>query len=750
MMQKLKTFVLGLLWIFPAIGMGQTSSAPDGNMQYVDPRVGNVGWLLVPTRPTVQVPNQMVRMYPERTDHLDDQIKFFPLSVAAHRIDNVFGIMPASGNVDLSKDPISAWDSQLEITQPHYYFTWLEDFDVKVEFTPGNKAGFFRFAYPDGTSKYLLLKNLSKNSWKTTDGKTFESVEYFHDMKAYAFAQMRITDNKNAALDLKPVVTANQRGTWLKIDNNSALTIEFKYGISYLSIEQAKKNLESEISAWDFEELKALAKAAWDKELNRIETEGGTPAQRRAFYTALYRSYERMVNITEDGKYYSGYDHQVHTDPQNFYADDWTWDTYLAHHPLRCILNPDKEGDMAASYLRMYEQSGWMPTFPQVFGDHACMNGFHSTVMLLDDYRKGIKGFDTEKAYEGMKKNAEKATLLPWKNGPSCSLDTFYRANGYFPALHPDEKETVAAVHPFENRQAVAVTLGDAYDSWALAQMAKDLGKTDDYKKFIPKAKNYKNLWWNEKAFFMPKDASGKWIDIDPTWDGGMGGRAYYDENNGWTYLWQVQQDIHGLVDLMGGKAKFESRLDQLFRESLNRSKYELWSKFPDFSGIVGQFSMGNEPSFHIPYLYNFTDSPWKTQKRIRMLLDTWFMDNIFGIPGDEDGGGMSAFVVFSSMGFYPVTPGLPIYTIGSPVFSKIVIHLENGKNFSILAPNCSDTNKYIQEAFLNGKPLNGPWFTHQDLVNGGELKLVMGAYPDKNWGKDQSVLDNMLKTMGN
>jgi predicted alpha-1,2-mannosidase len=274
--------------------------------------------------------------------------------------------------------------------------------------------------------------------------------------------------------------------------------------------------------------------------------------------------------------------------------------------------------------------------------------------------------------------------------------------------------------------------------------MASELGQKADFESFMKKSTNYKNLYRTEKGFFMPKDAYGKWIDIDPTWDGGPGGRDYYDENNGWTYLWQVQQDIPGLMALMGGKAKFESRLDQLFRENLGRSKYDNWVKFPDFSGIVGQFSMGNEPSFHIPYLYNFTDSPWKTQKRVRMLLDTWFKDNIFGIPGDEDGGGMSAFVVFSSMGFYPLIPGLPIYTIGSPVFSKTVIHLNNGKDFTILAPNCSEINKYIQQAFLNGKPLNGPWFTHQDILEGGELKLMMGAYPNKNWGTDLQLFGKL------
>lgn len=738
MMCKIKTIVLGLLWIAPALGICQ-ERPPINNLQYVDPRIGNVGWLLVPTRPTVQVPNQMIRMYPERTDHLDDQIRYFPLSVAAHRNGNLFGIMAASGDVDLTGNPISAWDSQLEITQPNYYFTWLEDYDVKVEFTPGKKAGFFRFTFPEGKTKHILLKNLSKSSWKTKDDETFESVEFFNNMKAYGYASIRCSQSE------KPTVTTNQTGTWVSWSNQQSGTIEFKYAISYISPEQARKNLEAEIPSWDFERLKSLAKTAWDNELNRIETEGGTSAQRRSFYTALYRCYERMVNITEDGQYYSGYDHQIHQDKQNFYADDWSWDTYLAQHPLRCILNPDREADMAASYVRMYEQSGWMPTFPQVFGDLNCMNGFHSSAILLDDYRKGIRNFDVNKAYEGMKKNEEQGTMVPWRNGASCSLDSFYRTKGYFPALRPGEKETVSLVHPFERRQAVAVTLGNSFDSWASAQMASELGQKADFESFMKKSTNYKNLYRTEKGFFMPKDDSGKWIDIDPTWDGGPGGRDYYDENNGWTYLWQVQQDIPGLMDLMGGKANFESRLDQLFRGNLGRSKYDNWVKFPDFTGIVGQYSMGNEPSFHIPYLYNFTDSPWKTQKRVRMLLDTWFKDNIFGIPGDEDGGGMSAFVVFSSMGFYPVIPGLPVYTIGSPVFSKTTIHLNNGKDFTILAPDCSEINKYIQAAFLNGKPLNSPWFTHQDILDGGELKLVMGAYPNKTWGTDSQLFVKLV-----
>ncbi|RZK65906.1 MAG: glycoside hydrolase family 92 protein, partial [Pedobacter sp.] len=327
------------------------------------------------------------------------------------------------------------------------------------------------------------------------------------------------------------------------------------------------------------------------------------------------------------------------------------------------------------------------------------------------------------------------ATMLPWKNGPKTELEDFYYDKGYFPSLKIGEKETNKTVHGFEKRQAVAITLGHSYDDWALAQMAQELNKTSDFTKFSARANNYKNLWDPKTQMFLPKDKDGKWVEIDPKFDGGMGGRDYYDENNGWTYLWQVQHDVKGLINLFGGVPSFEAKLDQLFREPLGRSKYELWAKFPDFTGINGQYSMGNEPSFHIPYLFNFTSSPWKTQKKIRFLLDTWYKDNVFGIPGDEDGGGMSAFVVFSSMGFYPVTPGIPVYTIGSPVFEKVAIDLPNGKQFQMIANKCSVINKYIQSAKLNGKVLDTPWFSHEQLVSGGKLELEMGPLPNKQWG---------------
>jgi len=722
-----------------------TQHQGNGNLKYVDPRIGNVGWLLQPTRPTVQQPNQMIRVYPERNDYIDDQISSFPLTIVSHRLGEVFAMKPWS-----QKITIEAWkqkqtyDQDLEVTRPWYYSTYLIDDDITVEFTAGKKTGIYRFTFGQQHNERALLFNLyndGNGSWKFINGNELEATETYHgDIKVYLYGQFDHSGKpsviRNNQITSAAEISGNTARSFISFGDTTSI-LQFRYAISYISKEQARANFNEEVKDEGFDQIEGEGEAAWGKAINNIHVEGGTEAQRRAFYTAYYRCNERMVNITEDGKYYSGFDKKIHEATRPFYVDDWTWDTYLALHPLRAIVNPVLEQDMANSYITQYEQSGWMPTFPVLFGDHACMNGFHSTVMLLDDYRKGLRDFDANKALEGMLKNANEATMLPWRNGPKTMLENTYYTKGYFPALRKGEPETVTEVDQRERRQAVAVTLGASYDDWALGQMAQDLGKEDIANMFAKRGKNYKNLWNAGYKMFIPKDGNGNWINIDPKFDGGSGGRDYYDENNGWTYQWQVQEDIPGLIGLMGGKDGFEARLDQLFREPLGRSKYEFWAKFPDATGLVGEFSMGNEPSFFIPYLYNYTNAPWKTQKHIRLLMDVWYKDNIFGIPGDEDGGGMSAFMVFSSMGFYPVTPGIPVYTIGSPVFSKVVIDLPNGKHFTIIANGASVVNKYIQSARMNGNILNKPFFTHQQLIDGGTLELEMGPKPNKSWGHD-------------
>ena len=737
-----------LLLAFLVLACGNLFSQTT-NLSSVDPTIGNVGILLQPTRPTVQLPNQMIRFYPVRADYLDDQISFFPLTISSHRKGELFGVMPYLGTPEAGTwNQRQTYDHELEINRPFYYSTYFVDNNIKTEFTPGAKCGYFRFSFPGKGEKFLALRVVNQGSWEMSEktggaGNSFSGIEEFMGMKAYVYGEVN-QSGQAGKLDLRvldprknePNVKA---GAWISFGEGSPQVIELKYAISFISKEQAKANLQAEIPAWDFNGVKKNAEEKWSKVMNQIQVKGGTEGQRRTFYTSLYRQYERMININEHGHYYSAYDHQVHTTTRDFFVDDWIWDTYLAMHPLRSILHPALEGDMLQSYVTMYEQGGWMPQFPLLYKDDPAMNGFHSTVALLDGYRKGIRNFDAPKAYEGMLKNATSATMLPWRNGPKCVLDSFYRDKGFYPALWPGQTETVKQVHDFERRESVAITLAHSYDDWALSQMAGELNKPAEAAYYRKQSLNYRNLYRPDKRLMWPKDSAGNWIEMDPKFDGGPGGRDYYDENNGYTYAWQAQHDLHGLIGIMGGNKSFTASLDQLFREPLGRSKFAFWAKFADATGMVGQYSMGNEPSFFIPYLYNYSGEPWKTQKRIRFLLDVWFKDNIFGIPGDEDGGGMTAFVVFSSMGFYPVTPGLPLYNIGSPLFEEVKISLENGKTFTIKATGCSVKNKYIQSAKLNGQTLNKPWFTHEALVNGALLELQMGEFPNKEWGAGEA-----------
>jgi predicted alpha-1,2-mannosidase len=447
-----------------------------------------------------------------------------------------------------------------------------------------------------------------------------------------------------------------------------------------------------------------------------------------------------MINTTEDGQYFSIWSNKVEPAGDTaFYTDDWVWDTHLALHPLQVILNPAEQDEKISSYIRMGRQAGWMPTFPTISGDNHAMNGNHSAAVIIDAWNKGIRNFDLAEAYDLLKKTILYATKLPWVKDSATWLDAFYDKKGYFPALRKDEPETCPKVHSFEKRQAVAITLASSYDDWCMAQIARELGKNDDYNFFLKRSLNYRNLFNYETGFYHPKDSTGRWIEpFDYRFDGGMGARDYYDENNGWTYIWQPCHAFGDLIKMMGGTEKFDSKLDQLFSENLGRSKWQYYSTMPDATGNVGQFVMGNEPSMHIAYLYNLAGKPWKTQKRVRMLMDTWFRNDLMGIPGDEDGGGLSAFYVFSAMGFYPVTPGIPEYQIGSPLFSKVKIHLQNGNTFNITANNNSGINKYIQSAELNGKELNRPVFSHQDLIEGGTLILEMGHKPNKLWGNQE------------
>ena len=704
-------------------------------VDYVNNRIGNISILLVPTFPTTHLPNSMLRMNPTHREFVTDRMTGFPLNLTSHRGSDALILMPYCGDMDSMRMNLN-YRYDHEVSTPYRYSVFLDDFGIQVEFAPAAKSAIYTFTFEENGQRNIILRTAGASGVFNAEEKVISGLENLGGATQYFYLEF----------DQAPVQTGNKearRGMAVYAQfGPESKTVKARYGISYISVEQAKKNLEKEIKDFDLERVALNARNEWNKVLGKIKVEGGTENEKTTFYTALYRSHERMINISEDGKYYSGFDKQVHDDGGvSFWTDDWVWDTYHALHPLQIILNPKAEEEKLASYIRMYEQSPekWVPTFPSVGGDMHAMNGNHAAVIFADALCKNLQ-FDVAKAFEGMKHTVLTETMIPWRRAPKTALDDFYREKGWFPAIWPDETETVAEVHSFEKRQSVAVTQAASYDDWCIAQLAKSLGKTEDYDFFMKHSYNYRNLFNKETGFFHPKDKDGKFIQpFDYALAGGIGSRDYYDENNAWTYIWDVHHRIADLIDLFGGNQPFINQLDRLFATEIPLSKWQYYAVQPDGTGNIGQYVAGNEPSFHIPYLYNYAGQPWKTQKRIRMIMESWFRNDLMGIPGDEDGGGMSAYYALSAIGFYPVSAGIPVYTIGSPVFSKTTIQLDNGKFFTVVAKNASWSNKYIQSAKLNGQNWDKTWFTHDDLVNGGTLELTMGDRPNKQWatGKD-------------
>lgn len=712
----------GLLCLSGLTLQAQKSSYLD----YVDPTIGSISVLLVPGIPTVQLPNQVIRWNPMRTDQTDDQISNFPLTLTSHRRNLVFGFLPL-----VAQDTKGIWTKEQtwdhEVNRPYEYKVELDD--CILQFAPEKKSGIIRIDFDNKAqgNHYLRWNTLTPDGTFTlVDDHTLCGTADFEGMRAYCYVQ---ADAKLSSPEYRE--DKNQKHLVVTADK-AARTLHLRYAISYISIDQARQNLEREIPDYDLKKVSARGKQIWKETIERIRVNGGTEAHKRVFYTAFYRCSERMVDINEYGQYYSAFDHKVHTSNKPFYTDNWIWDTHVALEPLQTILAPRQEEEKLNSYVEMYRQCGEMPSFATIYGAWPAMTGNYAATWMADCMSKGLQ-FDLVTGYQGVRHNALDCTLLPWQDGEKTELDVFYDEHGYMPSLHPGEKETCSRVDTrWERRQAVAITTANSYSDWCIAQMARKLGKAEDEALFRKRAANYRNVFNTEKGFMWPKDKDGQWIEgIDPRYMD----RHYFTENNAYTFTWDVKHDMQGLISLMGGREKAEQKLDELFHTDIGMAKFHFYQILPDNTGMIGQFSIGNEPSCHIPYLYNYVGAPWKTQKRIHQVIDSYFNDSYQGLPGDEDGGGMSSFVVFSMMGFFPVTPGIPMYVLGSPFFQDTQIQLGNGKTFRVKAQNFSEENKYIQSARLNGKPLTKPWFTHEEMMQGGTLVLKMGRTPNKAWG---------------
>lgn len=736
--------------VFGSIALAALGQPPKKAVDYVSPNIGGIGQLLTATVPYVQLPHGMARLAPVVTPgitdrYLADKIYGFPAGPAL--------LMVSVGESGTKPEGYaSQYDHDFETAMPYYYEADLQTWGIRAEFTAAKQAAYYRFTLPASSHAHIVLSlrnhadlsvlgdNAIEGSARA-DGTVVHLEQGSPETREYFYAEFSRPVGswqtwQNEQMEHAGKVNGDHIGFVTDDASTAGETIEVRVGISYINTEQARRNLTRDIPGWSFEDAKKGARSAWINALDAVETVGGTDRQRTIFYTALYRSLGRMTDVSEDGRYYSGYDHSVHdAEGHDFYVDDGLWDTYRSLHPLQMLLDSQQQEDMIRSYIRMAQQSGWVPSFPSIAGEQAVMIGHHAAAFILDAYAKGYRDFDLDAAYKELRKTATESTMLPWSRAPLTDLDRTYFDKGFFPALAYGEKETVPQVTP-ERRQAVSVTLENSYDDWCLAQLAKALGKTADEEYFTKLAHNYENVFNPAIDFMAPKSLDGAWVNpFDPKLGGGNGGRDYFTEVNSWIYTFHVQHDVAGLIRLMGGRDAFNAKLDRLFVEQYGTSKFKFLGQFPDATGLVGQYAQGNEPSFHIPYLYDFSGQPWKTQQRVRQLMDVWYGDGPLGLPGDDDGGATSSWYVLSAIGFYPVCPGSPVYEIGSPIFARSTIHLSNGKQFTIIANHVSARNKYVQSAQLNGQPLNRAWFRHEDIADGGTLVLEMSDHPNLKWG---------------
>ncbi len=659
-----------------------------------------------------------------------------------------FSLMPITGLLQVRPgERASHFRHEQERALPYKYSVLLDAYRVKVEMAPSPRGGAFRFTFPKTEDAYVLLDGNHGGSTVTIEpgGRTItgknvsgarsspDFAQYFVAVFDHAFTRhgvWEIPENRQGrALPGQEAVIAadaasrdgNHVGAYAGFSTKEGESVTVRIGVSLISLEQARRNLEQDMPEADFDRIAARAKAAWEKQLARVDVEGGTEAQRRTFYTALYHAvqFPHMLQETDaSGKmvHWSPYDGKVH--PGEMFADNGFWDTFRAQFPLLTILEPKQDAAIIRAMLHAYDEGGFIPKWPNP-GETNVMIGTHGDSVIADAYVKGIRDYDADKAYAALRKDATEkgAGVFHARSG----IEDYIQL-GYVPYDH--------GVH-----ESVACTLEYAYDDFAVAQMARALGKQDDYKLFLARTKNYRNLYDRASGFMRGKKSDGSWIEpFDPLAWGGV-----YTEGNAWQWLWSVQQDIPGLMELMGGRDAFLKKLDALFTATTSfrtggygQVIHEMTeAKMED----MGQYAHINEPVHHVAYLYDYAGQPWKTQRLVREIEDRLYRPGPDGWLGDEDTGQMSSWYIFSALGFYPVNPGQPVYALGSPLFDRAAIHLENGRTFRVEAARTAPADVYVQSVTLNGKALDRPWISHAEIVNGGVLAFRLGPKPNEKWG---------------
>ena len=613
-------------------------------------------------------------------------------------------VVPQTGDIRwINEEYKSAFRRKTEKASPGYYAVTLDKYGVKAKLTVTNRVGLHKYTFPKTNQGHILidLKHRDKllQSWVEVSGEN--EVSGCRISRQWA-PEQRLFFVARFSKPIKAVQIQDSTKAALSFDLTDKKPLLLKVALSSISVENARQNLEAELPGWDFEQTRKAAKAAWEAELSKVRVKGGTKAERINFYTALYHAFVVPNLYMDINGEFSGRGGKTYTADGDNYTVFSLWDTYRAAHPLYTILQPKRNEDFIRSFLRLYDQGRLLPVWELAGNETFCMIGHHAVSVIADAYMKGQRGFDVEKAYKACRTSADTSLFgLP-----------FFIEKGYIPLI--------------EESESVSKTLEYAYNAWCIAQMAKAMGKEADYTEYIQRAQYYKNLYDPETGFMRAK-SNETWISpFDP-----REVNFNYTEANAWQYSFYVPQDISGLAALHGGKEKLAALIDSMFlapTETTGR-------KQSDITGLIGQYAHGNEPSHHAAYLYNYLGQPWKTQSMVRRIMDELYAPKPDGLCGNEDCGQMSAWYVLSAMGFYQMAPGAPYYTIGTPLFKKATIHLDNGKQFIIKADKPSSKNRYIQSATFNGKPFTKSYFSHADLMMGGELAFKMGSTPNKGWG---------------
>nr|WP_298332382.1 GH92 family glycosyl hydrolase [uncultured Christiangramia sp.] len=657
-----------------------------------------------------------------------------------------FLIMPTTGDLKLNpgteSNPESGYRSRFshdrETAEAGYYSVMLDDYNIKAEMTASTRVGMHRYTFPEGEKSHLVFDLMhgiynyeDKNVWtfvrvendtlvtgyRQTNGwartrKVYFAMSFSKPIKEYGRERYdrqpyngfwgKFDQSHNF-----PEIAGEQIRMWFDFDTSEPL--EVKLAISPVSTEGAVQNMKDEIPGWNFDEVRQQARETWNKELSKVDISEEDQEEKVNFYTAMYHAFlGPTVYMDTDGQY-MGIDRNRHqADGFTNYTSFSLWDTYRALHPLFNVLQPERNQDMVQAMMAHYDQSvhSMLPVWSHYGNENWCMIGYHSASVIADAIVKGNADFDQKHALYAMVNTA--------KTGYYDGLQ-YYMDIGYVP-----EDKNVASV---------SKTLEYAYDDWAIAQAAEKIGNKEVYDDFIKRSENYKNVYDPKSGFMRPKLSDGTFKqEYDELETHGQG----YIEGNGWNYSLYVPHQPAELIEMMGGKNQFSQHLDSLFTMELPDKYFE---NTEDISreGIIGNYVHGNEPSHHVAYMYNWTNDPWKAQDKIRMILKMKYMNGADGLSGNDDFGQMSAWYIFSTLGFYPVAPGSVDYALGSPAISEATINLDNGNMFMVIAKNQSDKNVYIKKVELNGKELTEPFIKHDEIMNGGELKFWMSSKPNKN-----------------